>query len=120
VNNKTPEHIAEQLKSSLLKIDNNEEKDILKMEKAVGICSVALVKLREYVNHSSFKNREEEIRFFKVTKPFVVGEYLYYSKLLEIKIRQALTFVIDMKKYTIKIISKKQIRKQVNLIGPYG
>jgi hypothetical protein len=86
VNNKTPEYISELLKCSLQEIDNNVEKDILKMEKAAGICSAALVKFRDYINHSDFKNREEKSVFFTVHKPFVLGEYLHHLKCSKLKL----------------------------------
>lgn len=108
MNNKTPEHITERLKCSLQKINSDEENGILKAEKAVGICSAALLELRECVNCLDFKNKEEEIRFFKVTKPFVLGEYLYYSKLWEILIRQPLTSVKRRKKYLKRMITEAQ------------
>ncbi|WP_158869199.1 RteC domain-containing protein [Maribellus comscasis] len=102
------EHIVEQLKNNLQKTDGEQDDEILKTERAVGICSAALLELREYVNHSNFKNKGEEIHFFKVTKPFVLGEYLYYSKLWEILIRQPVTSVKRRKKYLKQMISRVQ------------
>ena len=55
-------HIIDELKSNLQQIDSKEHDVISKTEQAVGICSIALLDLREYLNHSVFKNKEEEIR----------------------------------------------------------
>lgn len=100
--------ILAQLKDNLQEIGNNEHDEILKAEKAVGICSIALLDLREYVNHSVFKNKEEEIRFFKEIKPYVLGEYLYYSKLWEILIRQPVTSIRRRKRYLRRMIAEAQ------------
>ena len=103
-----PGQIIEQLKNYLQEISNDKHDEILKTEKSVGICSSALLQLREYVNHSDFKNKEEEIRFFKEVKPYVLSEYLYYSKLWEILIRQPLTSIRRRKKYLRQMIAETQ------------
>jgi hypothetical protein len=58
-----PEHIIEHLISSLQKIESEENDEISIAEKSIGICSTALLELREYANHSYFKSKEEEIHF---------------------------------------------------------
>jgi len=65
VNALTPENITARLKIDLQRIDSDRHDKILKTEKSIGICSATLLDLREYVNHSVFKNKEEEIHFFK-------------------------------------------------------
>ena len=103
-----PEQIVEQLKNDLQKIGSDKYDEISKAEQAVGICSSTLLELREYVNHSDFKNKEEEIRFFKEIKPYVLSEYLYYSKLWEILIRQPVTSIRRRKKYLRRMIAETQ------------
>jgi hypothetical protein len=102
------ENIIKQLKNNLQEIDSDGNDEILKAERAVGICSATLLELREYVNHSDFKNEEEEIRFFKVIKPFVLGEYLYYSKLWEIIVRQPVTSMKRRRRYLERMIADIQ------------
>ncbi len=108
MNTKTPEHIIKQLKNNLQKTDSEENDGILKAEKSVGICSATLLELREYVNHIDFKNKEEEIRFFKKIKSYVLAEYLYYSKLWEILIRQPITSIRRRKKYLKQMVAETQ------------
>ncbi|MDX9882241.1 MAG: RteC domain-containing protein [Prolixibacteraceae bacterium] len=103
-----PEHIVEQLKDNLQKINSAEYDEIPKVEKSVGICSTALLELRDYVNRSDFKKQEEEIRFFKEIKPYVLSEYLYYSKLWEILVRQPVTSIRRKKKYLRQMIAETQ------------
>ncbi len=106
--NSIQEHIIAQLKNNLQKTNSGEQDDIQKLEKSVGICSATLLELREYVNHSVFKNKEEEIHFFKVINPFVLGEYLYYSKLWEILIRQSVTSIRRRKRHLRRMIAEAQ------------
>ncbi|WP_372932082.1 RteC domain-containing protein [Mariniphaga sediminis] len=108
MNTNTLEYIVEQLKNNLHKIDSDENNEILKAEQAVGICSTMLLELREYVDHLDFKSKEEEIRFFKEIKSYVLGEYLYYSKLWEILIRQPVTSIRRRKKYLRQMIAETQ------------
>ena len=81
----TPEHITEKLKIKLQQFERNENRNLFELEKAVGLCSSALLELRVYVDQYDFKTREEEIHFFKVTKPYVLTKYLYYSKILQLE-----------------------------------
>lgn len=108
MNKFTPEHIVAQIKNNLQKLNGDENEETMKIEKAVGICSAALLELREYVNRLNFKNLEEEIRFFKVIKPFVLGEYLYYTKLWEILTRQPVTSIKRRIKYLKRMVSETQ------------
>ena len=104
----TPEHIVDVLKNDLLNLGIEGTRDLLIIEKAIGVCSCALMELREYVNQQGFKTQEEEIYFFKVTKTYVLGEYLYYSKLFEIETRRPVTTTRAQKKYLKKMISQAQ------------
>ncbi|MGV8096715.1 MAG: RteC domain-containing protein [Mangrovibacterium sp.] len=102
----TPEHITEKLKTNLQQFESNENRDIIELERAVGICSSALLELREYVNRHDFKTREEEIHFFKVTKPDVLKEYLYYSRILQMESRHPDPLPKDRKKYLKKMMEE--------------
>lgn len=104
----TPEHIVDVLKDNLQTLGCDGSNDLLVIEKAIGVCSCALMELRECVNRQDFKTQEEEIYFFKVTKPYVLGEYLYYSKLFEIESRRPVTTAREQKKYLKKMISQAQ------------
>lgn len=106
--NYTPEQTVEVLKNNLQELGCDDTSDLLVIEKAIGSCSSALLELREYINSHDFKSKEEEINFFKVTKPYVLGEYLYFSKLFEIETRRPVTTVRAQKKYLKKMISQAQ------------
>jgi hypothetical protein len=88
-----PEKIVEKLKDNLIKVDRNESCDLLYIERAIKICSSAILELREFINQYYFNEKEEEIYFFKATKPFLLSEHLYYSKLFEIESKQPVTLI---------------------------
>ncbi len=100
----TPEHITEKLRINLQQFESNENRNIIELERAVGICSSALLELRGYVDRYDFKTREDEIRFFKVTKPGVLGEYLYYSKILQLESKSP--DLADRKRHLKKMIEE--------------
>jgi hypothetical protein len=104
----TPEHIVDVLKDNLQTLGCEGTNDLLVIEKAIGVCSCALMELRECVNQQDFKTQEEEIYFFKVTKPYVLEEYLYYSKLFEIETRRPVTTTRAQKRFLKKMISQAQ------------
>ena len=111
----TPDKIVEKLKDNLATADNNESRDLLLIEQSVGICSSLLMELREYVNKNDFETVDEEVDFFKVTKTYVLGEYLYFSKLFEIEIRRPVTTIRAQRRYLKKTISKAQLFFNENL-----
>lgn len=94
----TPEKIVEKLKDNLLKVDRNESNDLLNIERAIGICSSTLLEMREFVSQYNFKYKEEEIPLFKLTKPYVLSEYLFYSNLFEVETRQPVISIKSRKK----------------------
>lgn len=108
MNYTNPENVVDVLKNNLQNLGCDGTSGLLIIEKAIGFCSSSLLELREYVNGHDFKTQEEEIDFFKVTKPYVLGEYLYFSKLFEIETRRPVTTLRAQKKYLKKMISQAQ------------
>lgn len=108
MDNPTSEYIIEELKNNLQRIESDEYDAIPRAEKAVGICTVTLLKLRDYVTQLDFNTKEEEIYFFKEMKLYALEEYLYYSKLWEILVRQPVTSIKRRKKYLRKMIAETQ------------
>jgi hypothetical protein len=78
----------------------------------INLCANAYNELREAVLKFGLNSSEEEIEFFKHTKSYVVGEYLYHSKLFEIETKKPVTSIKDQKKFLKKMIS--QVRQFFN------
>jgi len=82
----TQDKIVEKLRDNFLGDDKNESYDLLYIERAIGICYSALLELCEFINQYYFKEKEEKIHFIKVNMPYVLSEYIFYSKLFEIDV----------------------------------
>jgi hypothetical protein len=104
----TPEKTVEKLRDNLLKVDKNESHDLLYIERAIGICSSALLELRQWIIQFNFTVKNNEIHFFKVTTPSVLSEYHIYSKLTEIEAQKPVTSIKTSKKCLKRIISNVQ------------
>lgn len=61
---------------------------LILFEAAMGLCTLALTELKKHVFEQGFRNKYEEIHFFKFTKPKVLSKLLFYNKLLAIEGRK--------------------------------
>lgn len=59
-------------------------------EKAIGICSDYLRKLKDYIASYEFEDKDQEVTFFKETKPMFLMEIIYYKRLFEIEAKAPL------------------------------
>ena len=80
------------------------------LEYAVGLCKVALDRMRKLVVDDGFSDQESEIYFFKRIKPAVYSKLLYYRTVFEIESNRN---VIDQKG------QKKYFQQQMNKIKEY-
>lgn len=75
---------------------------------AINLYANAYNELREAVLKFGLNSTEEEIHFFKITKSYVLGEYLYHSKLFEIATKRPVTSIKDQKKFLKRMIFQAQ------------
>ncbi|MEZ2442754.1 RteC domain-containing protein [Chitinophaga sp. RCC_12] len=54
-------------------------------DKAIGVCNLYLRKLKDYISSFEFEDKEQEVAFFKETKPMFLMELIYYKRLFEIE-----------------------------------
>ncbi len=80
-------------------INQSKEDSVIKIKKAIGISSLALTDLRKFIVDNKFKNKQEEIHFFKHIKPPVYAKFLYYSKLLKIECNRPTSTINFQKQY---------------------
>lgn len=64
-------------------------------EAAMGLCTLALVEFKKLVYEQGFRNKQEEIQFFKFIKPQVLSKLLFYNKLLAIEGRRPKVFELQ-------------------------
>ncbi len=65
----SPDQIIKKLEKELDEINQSKEDSVIIIKKAIGICSLALTDLRKFIIDNKFKNKQEEIHFFKQVKP---------------------------------------------------
>ena len=73
------------LNSQLQKIDLEETNLIIKAQKSIVCLNCALSKLRCFVLDYTFKDQDEEILFFKVIKPGIVSQLIYFVRINNIE-----------------------------------
>lgn len=78
--------LFQSLENELNKIDEFDTNSRVKA--AIKICQDYLAKLKEYVNDNPFKTIEEEIYFFKFTKPKFLSKLIFYLKWYNIQTRK--------------------------------
>ena len=76
--------LNEQLNFIDLEIDN----EIKRCEKAIEISVKAKENLRAIVQKTNFKTQEEEIQFFKETKPQFTSKVIYYNSIFKIEMKK--------------------------------
>lgn len=60
------------------------EDDLLRLGKAVTNVRGIIAELKRFTVKYSFKNAEEEVRFFKEVKPVFLSQYIYYKKMFSV------------------------------------
>jgi hypothetical protein len=107
--------IIKTLEERVLQSDATEPNFRKRTLTAINLYASAYNQLREAVLTFGLGSQEEEIYFFKVTKPSVLEGYLYYSKLLTIysklltiEAKRPVTSIKARKKHLKKTISEAQ------------
>ena len=91
--------IASSLEAKIRKLDSSADNFQNWILAAINLCASAYNELRDSLVKNGFNSTEEEIHFFKVIKPNVLGEYLFYSKLFEIKTKMPVASIKKQKKF---------------------
>ena len=76
------------------------------MEYAIGLCKVALDRMRKLVIQEGFADQKSEIYFFKRIKPAVYSKLLYYRSVFEIESNRREVDKEGLKKYFQQEINK--------------
>lgn len=100
--------IASSLEARIHKLDSSEDNFQNWILAAINLCASAYNELRDSLAKNGFNSTKEEIHFFKVIKPNVLGEYLFYSKLFEIKTKMPVASIKKQKKFLRNMIFKGQ------------
>ena len=73
--------ILELYQLEIQQIEVSDEKNFNTVEKGIQVSRKYLQKLRMVIRQGKFRNKENEIKFFKKQKPLIYGQLKYYAKL---------------------------------------
>lgn len=76
------------------------------MEYAIGLCKVALDRMRKLVLQEGFPDQSSEIYFFKKIKPSVYSKLVYYQSLFDIESKRRKADVPEIRRYLQQRLSK--------------
>ena len=82
-----------------LKNINSSDIKIQQAEKAIYLVIESLEKLKAFFNKYQFKNKEEEIQFFKTIKPKLAAKLIYYNEIYNIEMAKPSGTNKTLKKY---------------------
>ena len=77
--------LNKELNAKLQQIELAETNLIKKAQKSIVCLNTGLSKLRTFILNYDFKNEEDEIQFFKVIKPGIVSQLIYFVKINNIE-----------------------------------
>ncbi|HYF70253.1 MAG TPA: RteC domain-containing protein [Ohtaekwangia sp.] len=75
----------------------------------IAIIKDAIHDLEQFVYNYAFKNRQEEIHFFKEIKPVFVSQYLYQSKVFAIKLFDSYNELDSRKAFYDKVMKRLEL-----------
>lgn len=77
--------ISDDLEKELKKIESKNDDILILAEKSIEVIHSSLLELRKIVTSTKFKSEQEEIYFFKIVKPKVFSQLIYFVKLFKIE-----------------------------------
>lgn len=100
---KFTEELHQKVQSNIQKVSDQGEIGFEFYNSCYSIAKAAMGELKEYVYKYRFRDREEEILFFKAIKPAFQAQLQYYKELLEIEVKKP---TITEKRFLIKYYQK--------------
>lgn len=97
----TLEDIIQQLDDELSLIKAQSANSLEIIEAAITRITQSLIEIRNQVIKFGFSSKEDEIQFFKHTKPKILSKLIFYMKLLEIESYR----YNEIEKYQIKYLN---------------
>lgn len=109
MNVNSPYQINEKLEKELEPINCSNDFILPRIEKAIGLCSLALLEMREIVKEYGFQEETKEIHFFKHVKPKVYSKLLFFHEL----------FKIETKRPKSKFLQKRYLKGKLKEVNRY-
>ena len=96
-------------------IDTGDLNDFTIVEKGIQISRQYLQDLRLIVRNNKFRNKREEINFFKKQKPFINSRLKFYAKLYQFLLEKPPGSIASQRRYIDEAIEKLQNYNQKKL-----
>jgi len=87
------------LENQLNEVLLNQEPHSEQYKTSIQLCKKAMGKLKNYISSYSFKNKEDEIHFFKVIKPQFYSKYIYFINVYNYLMQKPLGSAETLKEY---------------------
>jgi len=94
------------LESDLKQIDSETPDILKKSEQSIYCISNCLKQQKEYIRQNNFRNKENEILFFKEIKPSVYSKLIYFVKIFNIESKRPNGSDKSQKKYLLNELDK--------------
>tara|TARA_R110000796_G_scaffold51677_5_gene121913 strand:+ start:677 stop:1567 length:891 start_codon:yes stop_codon:yes gene_type:complete len=107
--------IIEDFKNEILEIEESNLNDFNVVEKGITISRKYLQKLRLCIRDNNFKNKENEITFFKKHKPYVYSRLKFYAKLYNFLINRPAGTIQSQQIFIDEEIQKLQESNRRNI-----
>jgi len=78
--------LAHRVNETLNTISSKEPDVIPKATRSVALLTAAITELKEFIHHYKFQSTQEEIHFFKMTKPELVSKLFYFDSMFNLKL----------------------------------
>lgn len=102
------DEISLHLNDELKRIEDEEKDQTVKTEQSIYCISQCLNQLKEYICNNPFQTKEEEIHFFKYTKPSIYSKLIYFVEIFKIESRCPSSNKGSKKKYLLKVQKRLQ------------
>ena len=80
--------ILKKLETSINELEVEADYSIQQIEAVIHLILECLSEVKGHILKSGFKNKEDEIRFFKNQKPIIVAKLIYYNTIYKIETKK--------------------------------
>jgi hypothetical protein len=97
-----------EMEQSLKEVSRETSNGLQKAERCCQVINKILIRLKEYMAGYTFRDQEEEIRFFKEYKPLLFKELIFYSELAYIEAKKPIGKKEQVKSYYPHVLDQIQ------------
>lgn len=99
-------NIKERINKDIQSIESEENNIFQKSISIISLLESAFDELKEFISNYTFKNQQDEITFFKETKPQLFSILIYHRKIYNLEMRMPTGSCSDKKNYLENILGR--------------